>query len=345
MNWIIDKILKFTGSQKFLSIQLDITNNCNLNCVHCYQSHHSKNENLSFQDWCNILDQYTQLTKKLHLKPHFGISGGEPTLSPLFLPLLQEINSRWPEAGISVLTNGTNFSNSILDVMTRFNIDTQISIDGSDSERNDIIRGQGNFNRAMQGIRALQKAGLNATFQAVLSYRTAQWIEDFFDTALQVNAAAMNFTRFVPQGKGISLKKAGNDRPLVGLELRDAYSSIITASSRTGISTGTNLPLFVLVDPELGSHGKAGFQGLVVDYKGNLKVTSRANFKLGNIFEDGLENLFLRHPIMDDLRNGKIEGCGSCKFYERCGGDRNASFVAYGSFLKKDPGCWFTNNK
>ena len=73
-------------------------------------------------------------------------------------------------------------------------------------------------------------------------------------------------------------------------------------------------------------------------------VTSRTDFKLGNILEDGLEELFLNHHIMKNLRNGNIEVCGNCRFYKKCGGDRNASFVAYGSFLKKDPGCWFTNN-
>lgn len=34
MSWIIERLLKFTGTQKFLSAQLDITNACNLNCAH-----------------------------------------------------------------------------------------------------------------------------------------------------------------------------------------------------------------------------------------------------------------------------------------------------------------------
>ncbi len=97
---------------------------------------------------------------------------------------------------------------------------------------------------------------------------------------------------------------------------------------------------FALLSPDLGAHGKFGFQGLVVDHRGCLKVGSRADFRLGSILETGLEELFLRHPLMKDLRDGKIEGCGSCGCYDRCGGDRNAAFAEYGSFLKKDPGCW-----
>jgi len=345
MNWILNKLLKFTGTQKFLSVQLDITNACNLNCIHCYQAKHSGGDDLSFEDWCKILEQYGKLAEKLHLIPYFCISGGEPTISPLFPRILAELHSRWPKAAISVLTNGAMLSDEIVAELVRYKTDIQISIDGPDSERHDHIRGQGNFEKSMKGIKALQNMGLNAAFQAVLSNRTALWIQDFFEISGRMGAAAMNFTRFMPQGKGKALHETGGDHPLIGSGLRAAYASIISTSGKSGIPTGTNSPLFVLISPELGAHGKFGFQGLVIDYRGNLKVSSRADFRLGNILEIGLEELFLRHPIMKDLRAGKIEGCGPCRFYANCGGDRNASFAAYGSFLKKDPGCWLSETE
>ena len=342
MNWLIKKILEFTGSQKFLSVQLDITNVCNLNCLHCYQAKHSSGADLSLQDWRRILDQYDSLTKKLCLKPHFCISGGEPTLSPIFPDILVEIHSRWPDAGIVILTNGTIISEETSSVMIKHKVDVQISLDGPDSARHNFIRGAGKFDKALEGYRTLREAGLNITFQTVLSNRTAQWITEFFELALKMNAGAMNFTRFVPQGKGKNLCETSGERPLAGAELKATYKSILAASKKSGIPTGTNLPLFVLISPELGAHGKFGFQGLVVDHQGNLKVSSRADFRLGNILSAGLEQLFLRHPLMEALRTGRIETCGSCDFYDRCGGDRTAAFAAYDSFTKKDPGCWIS---
>jgi radical SAM protein with 4Fe4S-binding SPASM domain len=254
--------------------------------------------------------------------------------------LLDEIHNRWPAAGIAIITNGTALSEKIISKISLHRVDVQISLDGPDAERHDIIRGVGSYNKMMAGYSALKNAGINPIFQAVLSHRTSPWIADFFQTAAALKASAMSFTRFVPQGRGKSLQTLGDDRPLAGLELRDAYAAIIKASSVARIDTGTNKPLFVLISPELGAHGKSGFQGLVIDYQGNLKISSRTDFKLGNILESGLEELFLRHPVMNALRAGKIEGCGSCRFYDSCGGDRNASFVEYGSFLKKDPACW-----
>lgn len=340
MNWLITKLLKFTGSQKYLSVQLDITNACNLNCSHCYQPRVAGDSNLSLGEWREILDQYSRLADKLCLKPHFGISGGEPTLSPLFIPILEELNSRWPGVGITVLTNGTSLSGEVVSAMKRFGVIAQISVDGPDAARHDVIRGSGNFDRAMKGLKALNAASVDVRLQAVLSRKTAAWAPEFFSMAATSGASAMNFTRFVPQGNGKALHEAGKDSCLTAPELKAAYQEILAASRKTSIPTATNLPLFTLLSPDLGAHGKAGFQGLIIDCRGNLKVTSRADFKLGNILEQGLENLFLGHPIMKALRSGDIEECGTCRYYDRCGGDRNASYVAYGSFLKKDPGCW-----
>ncbi len=340
MNWILNKILKFTGTQKFLSIQLDITNACNLDCPHCYQSGHSAKEDLSLPDWRGILDQYEALAGKLRLSPNFCLSGGEPTISPLFSPLLSEIHSRWPDAGVMVLTNGTNLSGGVIEELVRHKAEVQVSIDGPDAARHEEARGPGSFVRSMEGFSALRRAGLAATFQAILSDRTAPWIREFFKTAKTAGALAMNFTRFVSQGRGKDACGSGGAKPLAGAALKDAYSEIVAVSRECGVPTATDMPLFALLSPDLGAHGKFGFQGLVVDHRGCLKVSSRADFRLGSILETGLEELFLRHPLMKDLRDGKIEGCGDCGYYDRCGGDRNAAFAEYGSFLKKDPGCW-----
>ncbi|MEW5952124.1 MAG: radical SAM protein [Elusimicrobiota bacterium] len=340
MKWLIKKLLKFTGTQKFLTVQMDITNLCNLNCIYCYRDFSCDNKGLSIDDWRKILDQYEKLLNKLYLSPRFCISGGEPTITNLFPKILSELSRRWPNAEISVLTNGTTISESMAGSLAKHKGYVQISIDGPDEERHDKIRGFGSFNKLMKGIETLSKGGIDISLQAILSSQTSFWIEDFFKLALKLKINSMNFARFIPQGRGKILYDKGIDRPLSALELRDAYANIVRCSNNMKIYTDTNKPLFVLISPKLGGHGKFGFQGLVIDYMGNLKVSSRTDFMLGNILKDGLEEIFLNHPIMKDLRAGKIEGCGNCKFYTLCGGDRNASYAAYGSFFKKDPGCW-----
>lgn len=339
-DYVVRRLLRFTGTQKFLTAQFDITNACNLSCVHCYHAHHSNQGGLDLPAWRSIIDQYERLAGKLYLQPRFVICGGEPTISPLFWPMMDELRFRWPAAEIAVLTNATRLTAEFVRRLKGRRVVFQISLDGPDRDRHDLIRGAGNFDQAMSGLRTLQSAGMNAAFLATLSHRTSLWLGDFFETAARVGAERMSFTRFISQGSGRLLEDRSEDRPLSPVELKRAYQSILRLSQESGIATNTSLPLYRLIDPELGANGKVGFQGLVVDYKGNLKVTSRTDFKLGNILDEGLENLFLKHPLMKALRDRRIEVCGSCAHYEDCGGDRNAAFAATGSFLAKDPGCW-----
>lgn len=333
-------LLARISTQRVLTAQLDLTNACNLSCAHCYHPHHSNKGALGLGQWKLVLDQYDALTRKLYLEPRFVLCGGEPTISPLFLPVVRELSKRWPGVRVTVLTNGTRLTPSLLAAMSGLRLDFQISLDGPDEARHDLIRGPEAFSQAMTGLRNLQEAGFNACFLATLSWRTSFWIEDFFEMALGAGVTEMNFTRFISQGAGRGLEERGEDRTLTAPELRHALKRIVRCSRTTGVLTDTNKPLYHLIDPRLGANGKFGFQGLVIDYKGNLKVTSRADFALGNVLESGLEELFLRHPLMNSLRDREIDGCGSCEHYDVCGGDRNAAFAATGSFLTKDPGCW-----
>ncbi len=126
-------------------------------------------------------------------------------------------------------------------------------------------------------------------------------------------------------------------------ELTAAFKAIAAAAALNRVRTNTNMPLFHAAGKDYGGHGKFGHQGLIVNYKGQLKVSSRADFILGDVIEDGMQSLFLNHPLMRDLRAGNIKVCGTCPLYSKCGGDRNVAFATSGSFLGPDPQCSITN--
>lgn len=341
-NKMISKVQSFLNSDKYLAIQIDITNACNLKCAHCYHPNHDNAGAIGKEEWLKIIDQYDELLKKLNKMPSIIICGGEPFFSPLLIPLIENFKERWNFPKITILTNGTLIRDEKLAQLEGCNVKFQVSLDGPDEQRHDEVRGKGSFNRTLKGIEKLRARGFEVQALAILSNKTSSWIPEFFRLAKQLDLSKMNFTRLIKQGEGIELVNSGKDCPLEPLELKSAMECILLESSKAGVKTNTNKPLFHLLDENLGRNGRAGFQGLVVDYKGNLKVTSRVNQVLGNVLERGLENLFLEHPLMKNLRDGNIQGCGGCKFYSRCGGDRNAAFAEHGSFLEQDPGCWIS---
>lgn len=331
---------KIWKNLEYMPIQIDITNACNLRCSHCYHSHHKNTGALKLEDWFEVLGQYKKLIESLNLKPSILICGGEPTISPYLFSVLKRINQLWDNPPVAILTNGTKLNEKLLDLLSQYKIEFQISIDGPNAEEHDAVRGLGNFQKALDGAKLAKKYGIKTNILGILSKKTSFQIEKFFRMAKENSLDSMNFTRFIPQGYGSELVKSGQDDALYGFELRDAMRDIVAQSKKYGIATYTDTPLFSLIDPSLGRHGGFGIQGIVVDYKGNLKVSSRANYKLGNILDEGLENLFLDHPIMKNLRNRNVNGCGGCMYYDRCGGDRNISYALTGSFLEKDKGCW-----
>lgn len=339
-KFVTGKIVGLLGGQKVMALQIDITNACNLSCAHCYHAHHQNKGAIGFDDWCNVIAQYKAMIERLHLSPSIVLCGGEPTISPMLIPILQKVDEHWPGVRISILTNGTRLSDSLLAKLKAFNVEFQVSLDGPDAIRHDEIRGAGNFAKASDAVRRAKEQGFEVFLLAILSRKTSAWIEEFFSMAKALGADQMNFTRFISQGAGAELESSGMDRALWPHELKEALTNIWSTSQKLRMRTNTDQALYNLIDPRLGASEKYGFQGLVIDYKGNLKVSSRADFVIGNVLAQGLENLFLNSTVLRDLRRANIEKCGSCSHYRRCGGSRNASFAVTGSFLKADPGCW-----
>ena len=131
INWFCDKVWTVIDSQQqIFTIQLDITNACNLRCVHCYCAHHKNEGALNYQQWCAVLDQYEKLLIKLHMLPRIVICGGEPLLCTFLFPLLTEIRRRFPNSEIYLLSNGTLLTQDIAYNLSQCGIKLQISLDG-----------------------------------------------------------------------------------------------------------------------------------------------------------------------------------------------------------------------
>lgn len=77
LNFFNNLFIKLIGNERFLSMQLDITNSCNLSCIHCYHPDHKNVKALALNQWLDIIGQYDLLVNKLGLRPHIIISGGE----------------------------------------------------------------------------------------------------------------------------------------------------------------------------------------------------------------------------------------------------------------------------
>lgn len=133
---------------------------CNLSCNHCFISCHPGNDNFGFLD-LETIRRYLHESRKLGVKEYY-FTGGEPFLNRDMLQVLEETLAIGPA---TVLTNGTVFTPSSIKALqaisgeSLYSLELRVSIDGYSPETNDPIRGEGTFEKALDGVKMLVEAG------------------------------------------------------------------------------------------------------------------------------------------------------------------------------------------
>jgi AdoMet-dependent heme synthase len=129
---------------------------CNLTCHHCFISCSPHNRSFGHLDRAAV-ERSLEESRALGVKEYY-FTGGEPFLHRDIVPIL-EATLRYGPA--TVLTNGTVLRDDWLERLARaesaspYSLEIRVSIDGYDAATNDPIRGEGTFDRAMEGVERL----------------------------------------------------------------------------------------------------------------------------------------------------------------------------------------------
>jgi AdoMet-dependent heme synthase len=133
---------------------------CNLRCGHCFISSGPDNRAfglLSMEDVERRLEESVGLGVR-----EYYVTGGEPFLHPGIVDILILALAYGPT---TVLTNGTLLKPrnveplAVAAAASRFSLEFRLSIDGPDPASNDGLRGEGSFERAMEGFDLLMSLG------------------------------------------------------------------------------------------------------------------------------------------------------------------------------------------
>jgi MoaA/NifB/PqqE/SkfB family radical SAM enzyme len=340
-QWLQNALLDWIDLRRPIPIQLDITNACNLACAHCYHSNHSNSGAIGLRNWIDVLDEYAVLIGKLRGTPHIIFCGGEPTLSPNLVPLLNHAHGIWgSDLSAVIITNATRVERlASLSGFSNENLSFQVSLDGPTAALHDLHRGAGNFEVSLKGIRWLVGAGFKVRILAVLSVINAGHIQQFFELAKLLKVSEMNFTRFISLGAGKEFSLNDVSRPLKPMELKGAMLEIMKWSAELNVKTKIQSPLASLIHPDLGRSGRY-WEGVVVDHQGRYLASSRSRIVLGDIKDNSMEDMMVGNPYSMAIRKGAVDVCGDCELFSSCGGDRNAAYAETGNYLGPDPGCW-----
>jgi len=157
---------------------------CNLACSHCFISCSPTNHTHELMGRTEV-EGYLEEAVELGVKEYY-FTGGEPFLNPEMEAILEATLEVGPA---SVLTNGLLLDpercrrlKALADA-SDYSLDLRVSLDGYCAEQNDPIRGEGTFERALDGVKNLVAAGINPVL-TVTEVRgentTAEGKEKFF---------------------------------------------------------------------------------------------------------------------------------------------------------------------
>src|SRR3989344_4983506 len=144
---------------------ISVNDICNLTCKHCY---YASTHNKSLQEKSSGLfpKQWENLTGEAIEKGirHISVVGKEPLLSPnetrAIFETADKKRSDFPEVRYELITNGTLIKKEIEWLKELDFYFFSVSVDGH-KEAHDYIRGDGNYDRTLEGIRIARDSGIN----------------------------------------------------------------------------------------------------------------------------------------------------------------------------------------
>jgi MoaA/NifB/PqqE/SkfB family radical SAM enzyme len=190
-------LLQFSSDKRPVVVW-NVTRQCNLKCVHCYA--HAKDEffenELSFEEGKTLIDDLAGFGVPVLL-----FSGGEPLVRKDLPDLAAYAVEKGMRAVIS--TNGTLITKKMARTLKEIGLSyVGISLDGMETI-NDRFRGvRGAFNKAMQGIRNSQEAGIKVGLRFTINKANVQEIPSIFDLLEEMDIPRVCFYHLVYAGRG-----------------------------------------------------------------------------------------------------------------------------------------------
>jgi MoaA/NifB/PqqE/SkfB family radical SAM enzyme len=140
-----------------LYVAWQITNECNLACLHCIEE---SGPGKAFRDELDRDGVFRVIDDLMANEvPYLSFSGGEPMLHPHFFEMVERVTANGSQ--LKVETNGHYLTPENCARLKNLEVKAvQVSLDGASSATFGRMRVRGEFDRTTEGIRNLQRAGV-----------------------------------------------------------------------------------------------------------------------------------------------------------------------------------------
>lgn len=315
---------------------LHVTNFCNLSCKHCYRDSHSQlKHGVDIDSMFVVVDRLRNAGIKFLV-----IAGGEPLARPGVEDLLKHMRHSQFDS-VTLLTNGTIMTEQLAKLIANCVDSAHVSLDGPNEEINAQIRGSGNFEKTISGIKKLKSAGVNKI--KIITTITSGNISHLHEMSCIQKELGVDFgtSIFAEVGRGSEYSF-----------LKPNISDVIKCFRDKTFSLDCN-PLTTdsdLLDINAGVTCGSGTYMISVDCFGNIfpcHLLHKQELKIGNILEqENFLEMIQESPIIKQMQERVVESrkCHGCSVEYFCKGGCfahtiSANIQSENPWLEKDPFC------
>jgi len=193
---------QLSGNGKPRLIFWEVTNGCNLRCIHCRASAQelSSPTDLATRSSLEIIDQIAAFAN-----PILVLSGGEPLYRSDIFQLARYATDKGLR--VALATNGTLVTKEVARMIVDAGVKrVSISLDGADAATHDTFRGiPGAFAAATQGLRNLKALGMSMQINMTIARHNAHQLPLVLELAKSLGADALHTFLLVPVGCGVDI--------------------------------------------------------------------------------------------------------------------------------------------
>ncbi|MBF0303996.1 MAG: 12,18-didecarboxysiroheme deacetylase [Desulfamplus sp.] len=360
-------LLQFSSDKKPVVVW-NMTRRCNLRCVHCYaQSEDISYDNeLTHEQSLAMIDDLAEFGAPVLL-----FSGGEPLVHPRLAEYAEYAVKKGMRAVIS--TNGTLITKEKAKILKQIGLSyVGISLDGLE-ETHDKFRGvKGSFQKALQGIRNCQAAGIKVGLRFTINKRNVDEIPGIFDLLEKMDIPRACFYHLVYSGRGsaianedLSHEETRKTLDLIMKRTRDLHDrnlpkEILTVDNH---ADGPYLYLKLLEEDPIraaevlellqmneGNNSGRGFG--CISWNGDVHPDQFWREKVfGNVKERPFSEIWTdsTNEFLMKMKDKKrhVKGrCAGCKWLDVCGGNFRARAESIkGDPWDQDPACYLTDDE
>ncbi|MFE4242014.1 radical SAM protein [Peribacillus butanolivorans] len=316
----IDSQPKIYGNKNVItpiSVSLELTNQCQLNCIHCFNSSGSpKSDEMDIKKFVELANDFVNLGVT-----GFFITGGEPLIKKDVNELVDFLGKNAVTATFA--SNAVSIGAKTIDLLEKYpNLGIQVSLDGLE-KNHDFIRGlEGAFNKSVNNIKKLTQRGISVAISYTMNDYNMDDLPNLIELCKDIGCEGINIGLTSNSGRAKENKIPTEVAKDFVEILQSSHKKYSTDSFFVGLDICEKKVSSIMDEIEYPNKCGAGYNAIHVMPNGNITpCPAIPDINLGNLFEKNILEI-LKYKNVEysmNLPSPIRDLCGSCELYDQCG--------------------------